>query len=262
MSVNYIELLNELENTYKTDKKAAKILANHAGFTTYKNYRNHLKQIIGVIEQLKPEITETNIHVIDVVDCSGSMRGNKINAAKEGVAQGIDDLKKTNHIKYTYSLLKFSSFNDIKFLNFNEDIIKVDSNISNKLLVGGVTALYDAVAYAINAVKKLNTNNKVLINVYTDGGENDSRDFRKDYLLKELIESVKDFVTISWIGTNYDIDSLINKLNIDESNTRKYDGTAKGLEKSLNDTRLARQSYSTKVKLGEDVSLGFYKDIV
>ena len=77
-----------------------------------------------------------------------------------------------------------------------------------------------------------------------------------------LIKSVEDYITITWVGQDNDIENLVKALQIDESNTRKYDGSSEGLTKSLAVTRSARQTYTSKVKAGEDVTTGFYKDII
>ena len=77
-----------------------------------------------------------------------------------------------------------------------------------------------------------------------------------------MIKTMKDRVTVTFIGTDFDVENVISRLGIDKSNTLSYDGTAKGLEASFDATIASRVEYSTNVVQGKDVSRGFYKNIV
>jgi|GEM_PF-234238 len=198
------------------------------------------------------------IHIVDVLDSSGSMMGGKHDAALKGINSGIKDLKESKvKVVYTYTLVDFST--DIRFIHTK----------ANLLAVGRVgcttrssTALFDAIGQAVEKVLPgIGKDDKVLVNIYTDGQENASKSFTAgniSLLIEDL--STKGW-TFTFIGTPQDVAYASNILKIHKSNTLSYDGTAKGLEKSLTATRSSRQIYASAVQDGLDVSQGFYKNI-
>ena len=236
-------------------------LANEAGYSTVNEYTVYLTRMIEASDVVDSfDSTPKTIHIVDVLDCSGSMSGAKIRNATKGINEGIAELKtNTENVKYTYSVCDFASRGDINYKHFIKNINKVQSNLSFNSR--GMTALYDAIGETILAIKKeIKRADKVLVNIYTDGGENGSRDFDKGDIA-ELIKSTKDQITVTFIGTEDDTRNMIRNLNIDESNTLSYDGTAAGLDASLQNTRSSRVGYATAVSKGEDVSKGFYKQL-
>lgn len=261
-----IELFKNLLASFKRSNKDRKLkLAQKAGYSTVEDYKKYLEEQSSLkveLETKKTVIPKSNdiktIHIVDVIDCSGSMSGAKIRNAVKGINNGIDELKKDNIINYTYTLCDFSGCTDINFSN----IVNKINNV-NKVSFGprGMTALYDAVGKTIKKVQKhIKDNEKVLVNIYTDGGENGSIDYNKTSL-NELIKSVEGIFTVTFIGTNYDVELVSKNLGIDKSNTLSYDGSAKGLGETMLLTKSARNVYADSVVAGKDVSLGFYKNI-
>jgi len=198
------------------------------------------------------------IHIVDVLDSSGSMSGDKHNAALKGINGGIQDLKESKvKVNYTYTLVDFST--DVRFVHTKDKLLAV-----SKVACGtrSSTALFDAIGEAVQKVLPgIGKDDKVLVNIYTDGQENAS----KRYTAHDISGFIDQLSTSGWtftfIGTPQDVAYASNVLRIHESNTLSYDGTAKGLEKSLTATRSSRTSYSLSVSKGEDVSQGFYKNI-
>ena len=126
----------------------------------------------------------------------------------------------------------------------------------------GSTALYDAIGKTFQKLdKSVKNGEKVLVNIYTDGQENSSREFTAQ-LISRAIEDLKSKgYTVTFIGTNHDVAYVVHNLKIHESNTLAYDGSGAGLDKAMTLNSTARSNYSAKLQKGEDVSLGFYKDV-
>lgn len=228
------------------------------GFETAAEYKRFLQDKIngttGVVIDVPVTVGRPTIHIVDVLDRSGSMVGAKIEAAMKGINQGIKKLTEETSVNHTYSLIKFDTKVDVVHL-------KQDPNTVKEVFfrVGDMTALNDAIGKAIELFQ--NTTDKVLINVYTDGAENMSRKYTRE-AIKTLIESVKDHITVTFIGTEDDVRKVVSTMSIDLSNTLSYDGTGKGLEKSITATLESRVKYSANVAAGNDVRTGFYKEIV
>ena len=66
-------------------------------------------------------------------------------------------------------------------LYYREDIKKVKKLTSKEYYVRGCTALYDAIGITINRLKKDVKNEKVLFVITTDGLENASKEYNKEF---------------------------------------------------------------------------------
>lgn len=257
-------LFQDLLATLKRSNKARKlVLAFKAGYPTVEAYKNYLEaQIIGGPSKKKSTVKKTTteiptIHIVDVIDCSGSMMGTAIRNAIKGINDGISKLREDKaKVEYTYSLCDFS--NDINysyFLNKLSEVGKVEFGTRSS------TSLYDAVGATLRKVQKaINPGDKVLVNIYTDGGDNSSNTFTV-HTAGKLIEELKENFTVTFIGTEFEVKNIIRNMKIDASNTLAYDGSAQGLAKTMAATNVARSSYSKGVASGQNVSMGFYKNI-
>lgn len=263
-----------LQDLTKANKARKVKLAQKAGFQTAEDYRDHLKDLIAggiglqpnlqaqpdTVATPQPPTVKPTIHVVDIIDCSASMAGAKIKNAVKGINSGIEKLKSENDVKYTYTLCDFSYNHDINFKYKLKDIEKVAGvDFRDR----GNTALRDAIGETLTLMKERVTDNteKVLVNIYTDGEENGSRKYNDRDIATMIDKLQKENFTITFIGTDRDVNRVVTAYNLHESNTLKYDGSAKGLEVTLDSTSIARSSFKSKVLRGEDVTMGFYKDI-
>lgn len=211
------------------------------------------KQVKAVVGKSKP-----TIHVVDILDASGSMSGSKYDNAMKGVNMGIEQLKKdTAEIDYTYTLCDFS---DDIIMRYTTAALSVVEHFRGR--TRGATSLYDAIGDTVKLVKMATKeDHKVLINIYTDGQENSSKRFKANQIASIIDELSKVGWTFTFIGTAQDVAYAQRNLKFHESNTLVHDNTGSGMEKAFTTNSLSRSAYSAKVSAGEDVSTGFYKDI-
>lgn len=250
----FVNLLKQLKKANQASKLK---LAQKNGYSTIEDYQNYLDGMILGKSSKKTSKEKPIVHVVDILDASGSMAGSKISNANQGIKTGIEKLRDEKNVNHTYTFVHFSDSNDIKTPIFMEKLNNVKySYIKDR----NSTALYQAVGTTLNKlVEKVKDGEKVLVNIYTDGGENDSKIPYTANYVSNLIENLKSKgYTVTFIGTDRDVLNVINKLNIDESNTLKYNGSADGLKMSMTATFNARTAYSANVAKGEDVSKGFY----
>lgn len=263
-----------LQDLTKANKARKLKLAQKAGFQTAEDYRDHLKDLIAGGTGLQPNLqaqpdtvatpqpptVKPTIHVVDIIDCSASMAGDKIKNAVKGINSGIEKLKAEDDVNYTYTICDFSYDTDINFRYVLNDIDKVSTvNFTDR----GNTALRDAIGKTLTLIQEKVTNQdeKVLVNIYTDGEENGSRKYSESQIATMIDKLQKQNYTITFIGTDRDVERVVKAYKLHASNTLKYDGSAKGLEVTLDSTSIARSSFKSKVLRGEDVTMGFYKDI-
>lgn len=211
------------------------------------------KPVVKVKVGVKP-----TIHVIDVLDSSGSMSGGKIAAAIKGVNHGIETIKNDKaDVNYTYTLCDFS---DDLIFRYTLSALKDVNNFRGG--TRGSTALYDAIGRSVELVQpSVKDTDKVLVNIYTDGEENASRRFRANDIASLIEELSKVGWTFTFIGTQRDVDFAQKNLKFDMSNTLVHDNTSRGMASAFTTNSVSRAAYSSKVSAGEDVSKGFYKDI-
>lgn len=252
---------NLLKDFNKANSARKMVLAGKAGCSSVEEYKKLLEDQVAKFDKDVPKSkVKPTIHIVDIIDCSQSMTGGKIQNAINGINMGIDRLKKDEDVKYTYTLCNFSNFSNIGFQHLLSDISSV-SNVSFR--ASGMTALNDAIGKTLNLLseKRTNKEDKVLVNIYTDGEENDSRQFSPNDIEKLTDKYQKENFTITFIGTDRDVENVISAFKFDRSNTLKYDGSADGLIATMNTTIDARVAYKNNVLEGKNVTKGFYKNI-
>lgn len=255
MSRQFFEKLLDSFKRSNSNRKAD--LAMKAGYKTIEEYKAFLESHINGSVNVTPTEKPT-IHIVDIIDCSDSMRGPKIKGAVEGINNGVSELKKDTIANYTYTLCDFSGRGDANYSQIKTPIDRVSTVY---FTTRNMTALYDAIDNTLDILEKqVNADEKVLINIYTDGQDNQSKLKASD--IAKRIERLKvRGYTVTFIGTNSDTDFIVKNMGVDESNTLKYDGSGEGLTMSMQANSASRSAYATKVAAGEDVSKGFYKDI-
>lgn len=269
---------DELKSFIKLNKVSREKKAKKLGFISADAYRNYLEgkpsnptggQSTDALKTggtkskkasaSKPSSVGVVIHVVDILDRSGSMSGSKVRAAANGINEGLVNMKKGEEgVTYTHTLCEFSDNHRVTIYPLRK--VTAVSKLGHETY--GSTALFDAIGKTVTAIRdKVKPGEKVLINIYTDGEENNSRYYSANQI-KELIDdlSLKGY-TFTFIGTEKDVKYVNKTLNIDMSNTLAYDGTGKGLERGMAATNVARTAYVNDVKAGKDVSKGFYKNI-
>lgn len=254
----------ELIKQFKKANQGYKwILAGKAGFTSKEDYLNFLENK----SKTKPKVVSSpivkallkpTIHIVDILDASGSMGGSgnsKYENSKKGILSGIEDLRKVKDVKYTYTLIEFVQSRNIKTHFY---LAPLPTNITFHGATGNNTPLYSTVYDTLILLQNVNPTDKVLVKVFTDGGENVTYHYKK--LAKDLIAELqeKNF-TITIVATDEDMPGIIEDLNLDGSNTLAIKNNAEGFKKAFKMSSIATMDYLASVTKGEDVSKGFYK---
>jgi Mg-chelatase subunit ChlD len=211
-----------------------------------------------------PPTTETKkelIHNVFIIDASGSMSGSKYVNAIDGVNELLKSIKNDT-----------DTDNNVMIVEFEGDTISTRLDLGDKIPetyrgmgTNGMTPLNQAIGQTLEYVQKKRKSNfsesdKVLVNIFTDGGENSSRGkYANNKTLSDYITELQNNgFTITFVGTKTEVAYAINSLSMDASNTLVHNNTASDIKRSFNDTVLARQMYSKSVSLGEVVTDSFY----
>ena len=248
----------------RASKTRREVIAKNYGFSSAEDYLNFLNDKIKENEKTNEKENEklvsnssselVTIYKVNLVDTSTSMTGSKIKAVNLALSEEFK-LLQTQNVNYVYSLIQFSSSKYISYIFKN---ISVNNLLPQfNLYADGYTALYDAIGFVIKEFKDIT--GKVLVNVYTDGQDNNSSTFSPENI-KALLGTFNN-ITLTFVVTKEDANIVKNRLNIDDSNILIHDNTAESLKKSVIETANATLSFSDKVSKGEDVKRGFYKKL-
>lgn len=226
---------------------------------------------VDAISTPKKEVSSKRyvIHNVNILDASGSMAGGKYNNAIEGIRIELDELSKDTAVDYTVSLIEFHSSLPGNCYT-HKFMAKIDElkNFKPKG-TGGLTPLYQTIGETIDRLLKVvKEDDRVLIKIFTDGGENASHGkYASKKALFELIKKVqkdKGF-TVTFVGTNIDVHTVITDLGIDRSNTLVHDNTERGIKMSFMASTSSTKKYSKSVAGGasaSELSRGFYTKTV
>ncbi len=246
---------DQLLKDYKKSNAVRRLaIIKKAGFSSASQY---LDSLMSVTVQTAPlPITIHNVHIVDI---SSSMSGGKLTSAIQGINGELLELKSDKDVIYTQTLIEF---------NTNIRTVCYKTPIANAALyqsgAGGMTALNEAIGVTLTRLKDdISPEDKVLVKIFTDGGENvSSPEWRDKSRIAQLIKECENRgFTVTFVGTEFDVNEAVRSYGVDASNTLVHDNSAASVSMSFMATRGATEKYKSKLMRGEAVERGFYKTI-
>lgn len=249
-----------LEEFKKSNASRKEKLAAKYGFVSADDYLHYLNgYIVEKVEEETKELPIPTIHNVIILDGSGSMGGSKFKNSVAGIKKELQYMLDDKTINWTSTIYKFSdtksNTSNPHFLNsvFTKD---VDLGRAN-----GGTPLYKTIIEMVEQLLPKVGKDKVLIKIYTDGQDTDGGRYFGE--CKSIIKGLdKSQFTVTFVGTKYDVANIIETLELDESNTLVIENSGKGFEEAFTRSMTATAIYATKVVRGEDVSTGFYLEML
>ena len=174
--------------------------------------------------------------LVFVLDKSGSMSG----LEKDTIGGFNAILQKQLVGEGTVTLTTVLFDNEIELLHDRLPIEAVEPLTDNDYVVGGMTALMDAVGFAIqkidkvqHKVKKSMRADKVLFVITTDGMENSSRKYSSQQI-KALIQGRKE---LGWqflfLGANINVEEFADSIGISEEHAVEFIADERGTYKNF-----------------------------
>lgn len=194
-------------------------------------------------------------HQVFIGDASGSMSGPKWDSLVEGYLSIVKTVQKEN----------FTTMSTIIFPNYEHKMFEAVNYVTAVLphyANGSSTPLFRTMWEVLSKVKqKLTLEDKFLVSIVTDGGDNVP--FGNLPGLKELVTYlISKGVTITFIGTENDTQSMINLFNLDKSNTLVHQNTGDSVQEAFATNTRALGMYSKSVDLGEDTTTNYFTKVV
>lgn len=219
--------------------------------------------------------TNKNIINLFVLDDTGSMSGAKAQAVITGFNQIIQDLRKADIDSGTKTKELVSTFGDPG--NYRK-VTQVVNGLSNGWGLGfgsegvlsympsqGSTALYQAVVEAIkqldHEVANATPGTKVVLTVFTDGGENAAPQYQAE--AKALVE---DRNSKGWVinfmgaGDKMFVEKMSSSMGIYAANTMSFSNTGEGVAKATKTYGTSSVNYRGAVADGLDSNIGFFSN--
>lgn len=264
------QLLADFKKANKTRKES---LAKKYGFDNAEQYLNYLENITypnrkkETIETVKKVVkgkkakVKPTIHIVNLLDNSGSMSGKKFDNAYLGIKEEVKLLQVDTTANYTYTLFHFTDIPPYTG-KATIDNVSIANVVLPKLNADTGTPLYDTIIEIRDLLigKQYPVDTKVLVKIFTDGRDEHSKSYVKA-AATAINEMKVNGITVTFVGTEEDVKFIIDKLNIDKSNTLVHDNTGEGVKAAFAVSNNATLNYTKNVVAGNDVSKGFYKNI-
>lgn len=203
------------------------------------------------------------VHNLIILDESGSMETIKA-ATISGFNEVVQTIKGVEkqfpEQKHFISLMTFNGLG-IKTKLFNKKVKNLKQIDPKTFQPDAATPLYDAIGFSVGKLRREIESAEeanVLVTIFTDGEENDSKEYTGAAVKKLINEMKKQGWTFTYIGANHDVEKAAFSLSI--TNTLKFDADARGVKKAFETEEKARGMYAMKLRRGEDVQADYFKD--
>jgi len=203
------------------------------------------------------------VHNLIILDESGSMK-----YIEDTIIQGFNEVVQTiKGVEQKYPeqehFISFISFNGLggKVHHFIDPASKLNQLESRNYQPNASTPLFDAIGLSVNKLRQVlqeQTDYSVLVTILTDGEENASKEYSgRD--IKELIDGLKqNRWTFTYIGTDHDVEKVASSLSID--NVLNFEKNEEDIKEMFFKERKARENYSKKIHLNEEIIANYFED--
>ena len=234
-----------------------------------------IEVITNVTVVNKPEVNEPTsthpvidtIHHVFIVDRSASM-----NAIKQVTISGLNEQIETikqNETKFkckqTVTLILFNHI--VTEVLYNQSVSKLQKFNDESFDPAGCTSLNDAIGYTFSKLLQDFKNSKttdILVNIFTDGEENNSKDYSQVAARTLIEQGQTNKWTVAFIGANQNVMHTATSYSIPKSNTMAYTSDHVGTQLAFRNLSKARSAYigdvtcSTKAYSGSGQSINFF----
>ena len=197
------------------------------------------------------------VYNLIIVDQSGSMacmHREAVTGLNETIQSIKVSQKKSEGKNQDFVTLVFFDSSEIKTIydrKLAEDVKEISMN---DFCPNACTPLYDAIGKSVTELRKyVETGDKVIVTIITDGYENASMEFTGSQIA-QLIESLKkeDWL-FTYIGANQDVEKVAAQMNI--LNSLQFDQTEKGSTEMFRKFRRSRSKMYDQIN---DMAMGSF----
>lgn len=210
-----------------------------------------------------------------LLDASGSMNGKG-----EALVSGFNEIiiqGKADAIKTGITNKQFVAFFGDKYAPVDAEVDKLvytnagcgvkikDAICYNHNL--GMTALWESTYKLITKLEeelKKEPTAKVILTIFTDGGENSSsREWKDGVKIKSIIQQKQKngwVINFMGAGSKEVVTNVATNVGIFASNTLNFSNDAAGTKRSMSKMSASRSSYTAAVATSQDSNIGFFSN--
>lgn len=181
------------------------------------------KRLDRIEKKLNDLLKVGTTHVAVLQDKSGSMSGRQQDVIS-GFNEYIENLKNDeNADKMRLTVTQFDT--NYNVVHDDVSLSKVSKFNNDSYVVGGMTALYDAIGRTINNLKRvMKRDDRALVVIMTDGAENSSVEFNRKQIT-DLITGCQDEDNWTFVYLGADVDAFTGgtSIGIHGANTLTFD---------------------------------------
>ena len=215
--------------------------------------------------KVKPNDGRPVNHIAFVMDHSGSMC-DFAEQSRTNFNEQLEQIKKDSDEQSNYvTIVEFDS--KVKEVCRGKDINEVEP--LKTYWLGGMTALYDAIMYAVSCIENdmpKEGNNSALVTIITDGYENASVENKWDegrLRIKKRIERLQDTDkwTFVFMGAGQDVlETAVDSLGVNRLNTLSFQASNKGVRESGATYKTSYENYSSSRMKGATNATNFFNN--
>lgn len=208
--------------------------------------------------------TRNQVHVMVVLDRSGSMSGTKRQTV-DGYNEYLGGLRTDTETDYTLTLIQFSCGGGADqpqlTVSYTErPLAEVQDLKLEEYNPNGRTPLYDAIGECVRRVKEVQGRAQICV-IITDGEENASVEFTKESIKALVAQKEAEKWTFVFLGANIDSYAASSGLGMGAMNTASYvQGHEKSMYANLARSTVTRSSSIRSMGLNEAVKCAMFND--
>jgi hypothetical protein len=196
---------------------------------------------------------------IFIVDQSGSMAGSKWRAAVEGCQEILKAAESEFDALFVGKFGQYYCGTQTILEGLNRGNCRV---LNTSFGDEGATALHLQTIAILEACDRLDPEDHILINIFTDGGDNVGYgiNWHESKVREKIAQLAERNVTFTFTGTSDDTQDIIQKYDLSVQNTAVHDNTAKGILEVSTKFRKNMVSYSANVDAGIANTKSFFNE--
>jgi len=190
-----------------------------------------------------------------ILDASGSMRS-KVEEVQGGLNQLFlslqEDLVNQTDVRNKTTVVDFSSHNDFRKLYVDADPSDLKELKDGDYVPRSMTALYDAIGQSFQMVPK--DHQDVLVTIFTDGIENDSKEWKAPDIKALILDKEALGWTITFMGTTTESMLAAERIGIKADKMLRYSDSKAGTKHAFDKLSDARRKYQHAVAMEKPVN--------
>lgn len=206
-------------------------------------------------------MSNKKITIVLVLDASSSMDSME-NEVRDGLVQTLKEARessKEENADYTCIVVQFASDVQVLFNGPMYGKFDIDS-ISKQYDARGMTAMLDGIGEAFRLIPK--EQDGVFINIFTDGEENCSKEYKLDNIKELLKTAKKNLWGVTFMGVSEDSIQNAVDMGVSRGNTMRFAASGQGVNHLSKIRSSSMKAYTAMASSDRGISLDSLENLI